>query len=175
MSDPINKAFDSFINQAETLRKKENEITRVNNIITKEKDAILQPIRDLLKRFVDLGIWVHDRNKFERTLLKSDSDKLPAQLFSVYEDPSSPRWLPGCSLYIEHPAEIEIAVPNETERDKFGLIVITCSDNPHQAILSNKIFRDVESACMAISEFLVRNHVKLDRYNLDDDSVTLKK
>lgn len=98
--------------------KKEETTEQINKQIIAEKDKILQPIRHLLKRFVDLGVWVYDKNKFERTLPKSDGDKLPPQLFATYEDPSSPRWRPGYSLYIEHPAEIEIAVPDAKDRDK---------------------------------------------------------
>ena len=176
MSNPIDKAFNNFINQAEILRKKEETTAKINESIILEKDKILQPIRDLLKRFVDLGVWVYDKNKFERVLPKSDGDKLPPQLFATYEDPSSPRWLPGYTLYIEHPAEIEIAVPDVKDREKFGLIVISCKENPHSGILDNRIFRDVDSACMAISEFLSKNLVKVGR--MDDhsnDSVSLKK
>ena len=176
MSNPIDKAFNNFINQAEILRKKEETTAKINESIILEKDKILQPIRDLLKRFVDLGVWVYDKNKFERVLPKSDGDKLPPQLFATYEDPSSPRWLPGYSLYIEHPAEIEIAVPDEKKKEKFGLIVISCKENPHSGILDNRIFRDVDSACMAISEFLSKNLVPVGR--MDDhsnDSVSLKK
>lgn len=176
MSNPIDKAFNNFINQAEILRKKEETTAKINEDIIIEKDKILQPIRDLLKRFVDLGIWVYDKNKFERVLPKSDGDKLPPILFATYEDPSSPRWLPGYSLYIENPAEIEIAVPDVKDREKFGLIVISCKENPHSGILENRIFRDVDSACMAISEFLSKNLVKVGRMDdKHDDSVSLKK
>lgn len=176
MSNPIDKAFNNFINQAEILRKKEKTTEKINKQIIAEKDKILQPIRDLLKRFVDLGVWVYDKNKFERTSPKSDGDKLPPQLFATYEDPSSPRWRPGYSLYIEHPAEIEIAVPDEKDRDKLGLVVISCKENPHSGILDNRIFRDVDSACMALSEFLSKNLVKVERFeNNIDDSVSLKK
>ncbi len=176
MSNPIDKAFNNFINQAEILRKKEETTAKINEGIILEKDKILQPIRDLLKRFVDLGVWVYDKNKFERVLPKSDGDKLPPRLFATYEDPSSPRWLPGYSLYIEHPADIEIAVPDVKDREKFGLIVISCKENPHSGILDNRIFRDVDSACMAISEFLSKNLVKVGRLEGDqDDSVSLKK
>lgn len=176
MNNPIDKAFNNFMKQAETLRKKEETTAQINEKIILEKDKILQPIRDLLKRFVDLGVWVYDKNKFERTLPKSDGDKLPPQLFATYEDPSSPRWKPGFSLYIEHPAEIEIAVPDAKDRDKLGLIVISCKENPYSGILDNRIFKDVDSACMAISDFLSKNLVKVGRNNdSSDDGISLKK
>lgn len=176
MSNPIDKAFESFLSQAQTKKKREDEISRINAKIVAEKDVILQPIRQLLKRLVDLNIWVYDKNKFERTLPRTDGDKLPPKLFEVFEDPSSPSWLPGNSIYIEHPADIEIAVPSEQDREKQGLIVISCKENPYANILTNRVFRDVDSACMALSEFLSKNLVNVDRLNHNtDDNITLKK
>jgi len=176
MSNSIDKAFNSFISQAQTKKKREEEISRINAKIVAEKDQILNPIRQLLQRLVELNIWVYDKNKFERTLPRTDGDKLPPRLFEVFEDPSSPTWLPGNSIYIEHPADIEIAVVSEQHREKQGLIIITCKENPYANILTNRIFRDVDSACMALSEFLSKNLVNVDRLEHDtDDDINLIK
>lgn len=170
-NDIVNKAFNAFLNNVEAQEKQKSIVEKNKEEIRREKDIILMPIKILLKKIEDTGVMVWDSERFSRGMLKSDAKKLPPRKLQIYEDESNPMWQPGKSLYLRHPARIEISVPNDKDKSKYGLIQISCSENPHKGIF-NKAFRDVEDACEAIVEFLSKNTISInnnDDINKDDD------
>lgn len=169
--DIIDKNFKVFLNNVESQEKQKNIVEKNKEEIRREKNLILMPIKLLLKRIEDTGVMVWDSQRFSRGMLKSDARKLPARQLKVYEDESGPMCQPGKSLYLKHPADIEISVPNDKDKEKNGLIQISCSENPHKGIF-NKTFRNVEDACEAIVDFLSKNTISImsnEDANKDND------
>lgn len=167
-NDMIDKAFKIFMNNVEAQEKQKNIVEKNKEEIRKEKDIILMPIKILLKRIVETNVLVWDSKRFERGMLKSDVKKLPPVKLQVFEDESNPMWQPGKSLYLKHPAEIEISVPNDKQKEQYGLIQISCSENPHKGIF-NKSFKTVDDACGAIVEFLSKNTISIDNNEIKRD------
>lgn len=169
--DIVSKAFNAFLSNVEAQEKQKNIVEKNKEEIRREKDMILMPIKILLKRIEDTGVMVWDSQRFSRGMLKSDARKLPPRPLKIYEDESGPMCQPGKSLYLKHPADIEISVPNEKDKEKNGLIQISCSENPHKGIF-NKTFRNVEDACEAIVDFLSKNTISINNnedMNKDSD------
>lgn len=119
----------------------------------KRKEQLLIPVRVLLKKFVDAGLMVENAEKFS-----SYAHHLDPQPFQVYEGPSSPTWAPGTSLYFDHPATVEIAVPNE---EKNGIISIRVASHHPDANILHKKLMTIEDVCQALSKFLAKNTLSL--------------
>lgn len=138
---------------AERRRQRDSDVER-------EKALLLTPVRQLLKALVDAGVVVKHRDSYNHGAVR----RQPPSPLAVYEDESSTSWLPGRSIMLDHPAEIEIAVPNEHQRASQGVVVISCmtADHPQEALLRGPFFT-VEAACMALSKFLAASTVKVAR------------
>lgn len=162
MSKPVSPSpavseFFRLIQQQNTgverRRKRDDEIERA-------KALVLTPVRQLLKALIDAGVVVRHRDSYNPGAVRRPA---PEPL-KVYEDESSPTWLPGNSIMLDHPAEIEIAVPNDNHVRQEGVIVIRCMtpDHPQESLLRGP-FHTVESACMALSKFLAFSTVRVTR------------
>jgi hypothetical protein len=128
---------------------------------TEKKDRDLVPIRKLLQQIVEMNIQVSNASRWAGGTRPTDLSPKP---FKVSEDKSSDPYLPGNSIYIDHPAELEIAVPNPVDLEEKGVVVILCAtDNPHRSML-NGPFRTMEEACTALADFIAENteHAILD-------------
>ena len=77
-----------------------------------------------------------------------------------YEKESSPTWSPGVSLCFDHPAEIEIAVPND--RDGDGVVIIRVASPHKDELLLNRRFDSMEMACKALAKFIGNNTESLE-------------
>jgi len=158
--DPVEVAFATFLSQ---MRKKENEKKvkeRTEKEIVLQKSKVLVPIRKLLKRFEDLGIIVKNAQSFEKELVVLNREPV---LFRVYEDPSSPLWSPGYSVFLDHPAVVEIAVPNDHQKSEHGVVVIKCSSDHPDSFLLCGPFRRIDEACNALANFLAKNTDQVSR------------
>ena len=112
-------------------------------------------IKKLLKNLVDMKIEVYPTESYARNFTKVSREALEPVLFEVYQNESSGSWRPGISLFFDNPAEIEIAVPNEHQESELGYIIIRCTTpHPHADLLNNRIFKNADEACMALSNFL---------------------
>ena len=117
-------------------------------------------MRQFLHGLAQCGVYVPHGGMHDPTAL---SRHLNPQSFSVQEGESSPLWMPGISLYIDHPAPIEIAISNPDREKTDGLVVITCPDyHPKRHLLSGP-FWSVEEAIHALSQFLVETTLRVDR------------
>ncbi len=151
---PVDSAFQKFI---ETLGERNSRDQRrritVAEIIN-GKDRALIPMRQLLKRLRDMNLVVANSARWTGG---TTSSNLAPVTFDVSEGTSSPRWQPGNSLYLDHPAEIEIAIPNSKDQPDVGVVVITCAtEHPDQDLLRGP-FHDMRHACEALAEFIARN------------------
>lgn len=128
---------------------------RVHDRIVQDKAKKLIPVRKFLYR-------LSQRNLIVRNSDISGSEKNIPQPLSAYEDESSSSMLPGKSIYLDHPARIEIAIPNSTDVDKYGAYAVFCSSyHPDQSLL-NQSFHSVDELLMALGEFLGRNATSVD-------------
>jgi len=154
------KAADIFFKNVIGIDEAHRNSRRQHEKALSEKDAHLIPIRQLLKKLCDARVYVIDSGVYDKT--RSGRAYLPPQLFKVTEDESSPKWQPGGSLYIDHPAPLEIAVVNISNRAEYGLIEISCTEeHPDRHILAGP-FRTSEQACIAIAEFLSKSTLRIE-------------
>lgn len=128
-----------------------------NDALAAQKAQTLIPIRQLIQELVDLGVRVRHAHAS-----RGNGNSQPDQLLEPYENESSESWLPGTSIYLDHPAQIEIAVPNPHQVEEQGVVVVrVASDHPDAAVVRGP-FTDVGQACMALAEFLARNTRAVD-------------
>ena len=128
--------------------------------IIDSKNISLIPIRKLLKTLVDAGVHVsHSAIHDHATAIRPQAP----QALAVWEGESSPHWQPGSSLYLDHPAVMEIAITNPHQQQDEGLVVISCStEHPMSGMLTGP-FMSIEEACLALAQFLSASTVRIDR------------
>lgn len=155
-NDFIDDIEGQFLGQVGHQEKKRAVRRASSAEITERKSRQLTPFRQLLKRLVDRGLIV---NHCER----DGAVRKAPQAFAVYENESSDSLLPGVSIFLEHPAQIEIAIPNEADIPTRGVVVILCAtDHPDRRMLQGP-FRSMREAAMALADFIARNTVAIER------------
>lgn len=114
----LDEIMSSYLSEVTEKEKKKVQTSQEDRAIASKKRKILEPIRVFLQKFVDLEITVYHRDQYTKNV-----NVFPdPQKFSFEEIDSSRSWAPGISILINHPAEIEIAVPNNTTED--GLVIM---------------------------------------------------
>lgn len=151
-SDPVENAFNRFLTTVADNRTRAQREQRRNERIIHDKDLKLIPVRQLLKRFVDLNVVVANASRHRR----GETIIAPPVSLAVTEGASSPSWAPGNSLFLDHPAELEIAIPNDKDIPEQGVIVIRCSSDHPDAAMFNGPFRSIDEACLMLAEFLAK-------------------
>jgi len=152
------KAFQDFLAAFdEKTRQKSTRETREEQVARKKRD-MLEPIALLLERLSRLGLVVEDARSAARQ--PGFAQGVEAR-FTVEEGPSAPSWAPGVSLFIDHPAAIEIAIPNESDAFEKGPVVITCAtQHPDRGMLVKKHL-SVHAAAEALARFLAKNTLRI--------------
>lgn len=158
--DPVDVAFNKFLHTVEDRHVRQARIARLNEEIVLQKNKHLIPLRKLLKRLMDLNLVVTNSARHAGGIVSPNTAPVSLQ---VHEGDSSPTWAPGISLFLEHPAELEIAVPNEKDVKELGLVVIRCSTHHPDSSLFNGPFHTSGAACEALAEFLARNTQHMNR------------
>lgn len=152
-------SFDKFRQILED-RKNENESNQnIDNDTRQKKHKLLIPVRQLLKKIQDLNIMVDNATKYSHGSTKTNLEPV---LFVVKErETTTPTLAPGKAIHFEHPADIEIAIPNEQDYPLLGVIKINCStDHPDRLMLTQK-FNSIDEACDVLAEFLAKNVASL--------------
>lgn len=158
--DIADNAFNEFFNLLHKKTSHDNKRSETNKRIIAEKNEILIPIRKLLARLMDVGLFVEHQGHFDPLLTTKN---FAPQEFKVWENESSPHFQPGSSIYFDHPIAIEIAVPNMKEREAEGIIKINCSTpHPLSKLLSGPFFTP-EDACAALVQVLSRTTIRVER------------
>lgn len=160
-----NKAAQEFFRSVSKNDRAEAQRSFASQKVIDEKNTILIPIRQLLKRLTDVGVNVTHHSAHDHGIA---ARQYAPQELQVWEDKSSPHWLPGHSIYFDHPALVEIAVTNINQRDE-GLIVISCSSEHPEKYLLNGPFHSAEQACMALARFLSVCTLRIDRPETFED------
>ena len=159
-TDPPIDPFIRFRDKLAEMNRQQDHQRLADHEMTEKKDRELIPVRKLLQQIVEMNIQVSNASRWDGGTRVTDLTPKP---FQVSENKSSDPYLPGNSLYIDHPAAIEIAVPNPREQEEKGVVVILCStDHPHKSML-NGPFRSMDAACIALADFIAENteHVVL--------------
>lgn len=153
----LDEIMSSYLSEVTEKEKRKVQTSQEDRAIAAKKRKILEPIRIFLQKFVDLEVTVHHRDQYTKNInIFPDPQK-----FSFEEIDSSKSWAPGISILLNHPAEIEIAVPNHPQED--GLIIIkVATHHPDAYILEHK-FTDVESACKSLARFLGKCTVSIGK------------
>ena len=156
------RATMEFFLQFQHRERISNKKEDVNSKILQDKNKTLIPVRKLLKRLVDAGVFVTHNAMYEPgNIIRS----FPPQELTVWEAPSSPHWQPGGSLFLDHPAHIEIAINNGKHQECEGLIAISCTtEHPNRNLLRGP-FHNTEEACMALAKFLSESTIRIERPN----------
>lgn len=155
--------FDLFIQQVEKREKEKQHQQERASERAEEKSRKLIPVRKLLKKIQDTGLMVYHSERYTDRNTVS-----PPQRFTVFEDASSPSFQPGPSLYFDHPAQVEIAIPNDWDAEVMGVVCIRCSSSHPESGLFNGPFRSMDDALSALAEFLARSAVSMDSHPTGD-------
>lgn len=156
MSNKEDRALGEFLHAFEEKQKKENQRVSVEMRQIERKGRQLQPIKELLEKFTELGLIVSD-SKIGMGGVPLNSTKT----FSFYEAPSSPAWAPGVSLFFDHPAEVEIAIPNDIDVEKSGIVIIRTVSLHKDRILFDKKFTTIDMAKDTLARFLGKNAIAI--------------
>ena len=153
-NDPVSNAYDKFLHIVGEKRIQEKQRQQVEQERIEIKNKKMIPLRKLLKRLQDLNLVVSNASRWSGGLT---TPNLSPVVFKVEEGTSSPLWRPGNSLYLDHPAELEISIPNANQIEEHGEVVIRCSTDHPQRSLLNGPFRSMNEACDALAEFIALN------------------
>lgn len=140
----------SYLKDVQENENKKIRVSKEERAIAKEKEAKLEFIKKFLQKFVDLGVRVHHSDQYTKNT-KTDVTNSP-QDFSFYIIDSSKSWAPGFSILFNHPAMVEIAIPNNPEYE--GVVVIKVATHHPDAYILEQKFSTYESACEALGRFL---------------------
>lgn len=140
----------SYLNDYSEKEKNKILLSQDDREIAEQKREQLTVIRDFLQKFVDLEVVVHHCLQYSKNTTSLQG--VEPQPFSFYEVDSSKSWAPGISIWFNHPAEIEIAIPNRVHED--GVVVINVSTHHPDAYILEQPFTSYQSACEALGKFL---------------------
>lgn len=164
-NDIADSAFEEFFSLVEKRQNEENKRNDQAKRLIAEKNQILIPIRKLLLKLMNAGLYVNNNGQHDYHLV---SRNFAPQLFVVYENESSPHYQPGSSIYFDHPVAVEIAVPNVKDRQQEGLIKISCAGiHPNGNLLVGP-FYTAEEACSALVRFLSSSTIRIERSGTED-------
>lgn len=153
---------DSFLNNYNERNKKKLNTTSEDRLISENKKRQLGTIIKFLNKLVNMEVYV---NNSEIYLLNNRSiSELKPQKFSYRLDSSSKRWAPGISIFIDHPATMEIAIPNKPEED--GVVKIHLASAHPQSHIFHGTFLTHLQACEALGFFLSQSATSIGKpYN----------
>lgn len=150
---------NSFLNDITEKENRQIQTSQEDRIITKDKQEKLKIIEYFLQKFVDLGVNVNHSDQYTKNTTTMDG--IVPQKFSFYYVDSSKPFYPGVSIFLDHPATVEIAIPNDPKNE--GVVVIkVASYHPFSYLLESR-FSSYESACEALGKFLAKCTTSVDK------------
>lgn len=150
------KSLNEFLQAFDERKKKASGRAQIEQQLVERKRKALAPIRSFMQKFVDLGLVVPDSRAGTQGVSLSSTKP-----FVFYEKEASPSWAPGMALFFDHPAEVEIAIPNEIDKERLGAIVMrSVSSHKDDNILQQK-FATLDLGKAALAKFLGKNAVSI--------------
>jgi hypothetical protein len=151
------KSLSEFLQAFDERKRKENGRAQMEVQAIERKRKALGPLRAFLQKFVDLGLVVPDSGVGNPGVSMGATKP-----FNFFESESSPTWAPGVSLYFDHPAEVEISIPNESDKEKQGVVVIRSVTSHKDRIILHQKFTSIDQAKDALAKFLGKNAVAIE-------------
>lgn len=140
----------SYFNEFHEQEKKKIFLSQEDRLIAAKKKEQLEIIEQFLQKFVDLEIKVNHCDQYTKN--SKSMDNVKPQLFSFQLIDSSKTWSPGISILFNHPAEVEIAIPNNQQEE--GVVVIKVASHHPDSYILEKKFTNYAGACDALGRFL---------------------
>lgn len=165
MKKDVDDYFNKLLKKVSKAEVEKCTIDSLKNKTIEEKKDILLPIANFFYRVRNAGITVYPFQYLLQPLTKRMAmQPIPFKYFLIESTTDIKYDLihPSPLIVIKDPVKIEIGVINETFREE-GLISITCGKNHPDFEILSKNFSDVEDAIEAISEFLARNAISVER------------
>lgn len=151
------KALNFFLAAFDERKRKESARANMEQQIIDKKRKVLAPIKAFLVRFNDLGLIVPDAEIGNPGISLHSTRR-----FNAYEMESSPSWAPGISLCFDHPAPVEIAVPNEADVERMGVVVMKCASSHRDKNILEQKHLSVEGAKDALARFLGKTAISIE-------------
>ena len=142
----------SYLNEVNEKEKKRTLLSQEERVIANQKKVKLDIIGRFLQKFVDLDVMVNHSDQYTKNTKTMDG--IEPQKFSFYLVDSSKTWAPGISIWFDHPAVVEIAIPNKPQEE--GVVVIKVASHHPDSYLLEQRFLSFEQACQALGRFLGR-------------------
>lgn len=156
--DDLDSIFlNSFLKEYNNTTEEKTQFVKESRMIADMKRKKLEPIGSFLQKFVDLGVQVYHRDTFDKTFASVNFNTVVP--FDYFEATSSKGWEPGISICFDHPAQIEIAVPNHDEEGMF--VVNLSTEHPDVLILKQK-FLSIPQLCQALAIFIQKSTVSIE-------------
>lgn len=150
----------SFLQEFSELEKKRIQDNQEHRDIAKVKHDELKNIEKFLQKLIELDIHVQHCDQNTPTYIQKSNYKEPKK-FEFYYGDSSKKWSPGISIFFDHPAQVEIAIPNNVEEE--GVVVIhVISHHPYSYLLEQK-FLNYSSAYESLAKFLAKCTLKVNK------------
>lgn len=151
------RALTEFLQAFDERKRKESGRAQLEVQAIERKRKALAPLRAFLQKFVDLGLVVPDSGVGNPGVAPNAT-----MSFTFYESEASPSWAPGVSLYFDHPAEVEISIPNDSEKEKHGVVVIRSVTSHKDRMMLHQKFNTAELAMDALAKFLGKNAISIE-------------
>lgn len=156
----LNEIFlRSYLQEYNEKEKKKILHSQEDRVIAAQKKQKLATIEEFLQKFVDLEIHVQHRDQFTRNT--SPLHHIEPQKFNFYFVDSSKKWSPGISIFFDHPAEVEIAIPNKIEEE--GVVIMKVATHHPDAYILEQKFTNFTAACEALGKFLGKNTLSIGK------------
>jgi hypothetical protein len=140
----------SYLNDMNEKERKKVLLSQEDRAIALKKKEKISVIEKFLQKFVDLEVYVNHSDFYTKNT-KTMEGIVPQKFHFYYVDSNGP-WAPGASIWFDHPATVEIAIPNNPHEE--GVVVIrVASEHVKSHILTHK-FYNYKTACEALGQFL---------------------
>ena len=149
----------SYLQEFGEKEKRKILTSQEDRVIASHKKQELSMIEQFLQKFVDLEVTVNHCEQYTKNAKVEEI--VEPKKFQFYHVDSSKKWSPGISIWFDHPAQVEIAIPNNKIEE--GVVVIkVATHHPDSYILEQK-FLNYENACEALGKFLGKCTVSIGK------------
>lgn len=151
--------FKSYLQEFGEKEKRKILTSQEDRLICTRKKEQLVIIEQFLDKFVELEVSVNHCDNYTKNA--KTSTIVEPQKFHHYLVDSSKKWWPGVSIWFDHPAQVEIAIPNNPKHE--GVVVIKVATHHPDAYILEQHFSTQEAACEALGKFLGKCTVSIGK------------
>lgn len=167
--DLLNNALKNFNDLATEKFKKDKVEEQKNEIIINEKKKVLLPIRNLFRRFKEIGLVVPNAKtyNFDYSANFNNENINPEVFFDFSQRSTIGKHAPGIDFIIRNPCEMVISIPNKNNIERYGVVSISVVESKcqHLEYIMNKKFKNIEEVVNALSSFFALNAIRINNPN----------